>query len=186
MASKKDPPQESSKAVTDRWWVDTDRKRREPLKRPATPIGSALFQAAEGYDQDRAHGHLTDTNLKLLRESDPPERGWGYLQLAESAFPEQRREQIKRLVDLPPYARGAVIDSGESVRLLITGRVLGERILELTLGEVPSFDCWLEGDWVYEALYENAEQAIAALREHIREYLAPESIARWRELRAQP
>ena len=100
----------------------------------------------------------------MLAESSPPEGGWAYLGVAADRRPAREYERIKKLVNLPPYARGSVIDLGRAVRLLITGTPLGERILELALNETPSFDCWVHGDWVREELFENQRQAFAALR----------------------
>lgn len=177
----KDKPEsaETQRAVTDRWWVDSDVKSRETVKVPAGPVGSRFYQAARGYEQDRAQARLSDTNLKLLVEAEPPEGTWAYLQLAETAYPEADRERIKRYVVLPPYARGVVVDSEQSVRLLVTGTPLGARILELTLDAVPSFDCWIEGEWVHEELFESREEALKAFRRSIVAYLSPEGIAHW-------
>jgi hypothetical protein len=59
----------------------------------------------------------------------------------------------------------------------VTGTPLGERLLELTLGEVPSFDCWVRNEWVREALFDHADKALRALNQFIRDYLSPEGIA---------
>ena len=93
------------------------------------------------------------------------------------AYPERELERIKRLVVLPPYARGVIVDCGRSVRLLITGTPVGERLLELALGEAPSFDCWVHQEWVREAVFDDADKALRALRNFIAEYLSPEGIA---------
>lgn len=174
------------RTVKDRWWVESGDKERERGKRASGPVGASFFRAGEGYEQDRAHDRLTDTNLKLLHEASPPEAGWGYVQLTPQPYPERERERIKKLVALPPYARAAFIDSGRMVRILVTGTPVGARILELALGEVPSFDCWVDNEWMGEALFEDADTAIAALRRHIAEYLSPEGIERWRERHVQP
>jgi len=87
-------------------------------------------------------------------------------------------ERIKKLVPLPPYARAVIVDCGRSLRLLVTGTPLGERTLELTLGESPSFDCWVRNEWVREALFDDADKALKALQRFMRDYLSPEGIAR--------
>lgn len=175
----------ADRTVKDRWWVDFGEKPHEKLKRPRGPAGSSFYRSAAGYDQDEAHARLTDLNLKVLQQADPPAGVWAYVQLVAPPFPERERKRIEQLVRLPAYARGVVVDSGRSVRLLVTGTPIGERILELALGEAPSFDCWVDGEWVAEAVYEDAEQALAALRRAVAAYLSPEGIARWRETHPQ-
>jgi hypothetical protein len=99
------------------------------------------------------------------------------VRLAETSYPERELERIKRLVVLPAYARGVIVDCGRSVRLLITGTTIGERLLELALGEAPSFDCWVHHEWVREAVFDDADKALRALRGFIKQYLSPEGIA---------
>jgi len=163
--------------VANRWWVDLGGTEKVKARRPAGPAGSQFFQVAHDFEQERARERLTDNNMKLLHAADPPEGGWGYVRLAETSYPERELERIKRLVVLPPYARGVIVDCGRSVRLLITGTTVGERLLELALGEAPSFDCWVHHEWVREAVFEDADKALRALRDFIKEYLSPEGIA---------
>jgi hypothetical protein len=165
-------------AVSNRWWVDLGGTEKVKVKRPAGPAGSRFFAVAHDFEQESARERLTDHNLKLLREADPPEGGWGYVQLAETAYPGRELERIKRLVALPAYARGVVVDCGRSVRLLVTGTPAGERLLELALGEAPSFDCWIYQEWVQEALFDDADKALKAFRRLIEHYLSPEGIVR--------
>ncbi len=165
-------------AVSNRWWVDLGGTEKVKVKRPPGPAGSRFFEAGRDFEQERAQERLTDNNLKLLRSAEPPEGGWGYVQLAETTYPARELERIKKLVALPVYARGVVVDCGRSVRLLVTGTPPGERLLELTLGETPSFDCWVHQEWVREALFEDADKALKAFRRLIEQYLSPEGIAR--------
>jgi len=160
--------------VTNRWWVDLGGTEKVPRKRPPGPAGSQLFQVAQDFEQEQARERLTDHNLKLLLAAEPPAGGWGYVRLAETSYPQRELERIKKLVGLPSYARGLIVDCGRSVRLLITGTPCGEHILELALGEAPSFDCWVRGEWVREALFEDADKALRALQRFIHEYLSPE------------
>jgi len=178
----------SPPAVKDRWWVETGEKRRErpaPAPVPAAPVGSKFYRSGIGFNQETARSRLTDLNLKLLMQANPPEGGWGYVQLAETTYPERDRERIKEQIGLPAYARGVVVDCGRSVRLLITGSPIGQRILDLTLGDNPSFDCWIDGEWVREQLFRDSRGALGALRRYMSEYLSPEGIASWEALRAQ-
>jgi hypothetical protein len=169
-------PQEP--AVANRWWVDFGGSEKRVVKRPPGPAGSRFFEVARDFDQERARERLTDNNLKLLSEAAPPEGGWGYLQLAETTYPERELERIKGLVALPPYARGVIVDCGRSLRVLVTGSPPGERLLELTLGEAPSFDCWVRQEWVREAVFEDADKALRALQQFMEDYLSPDGIAR--------
>ncbi|MFN8628217.1 MAG: hypothetical protein U0587_19875 [Candidatus Binatia bacterium] len=163
--------------VANRWWVDLGKAEKVQVKRPPGPAGSQLFQVGKDFEQDAAKELLTDHNLKLLHAAAPPEGGWGYVNLSAARYPERELERIKKLVPLPPYARGVIVDCGRSLRLLITGTPLGERTLELTLGESPSFDCWVRNEWVREALFDDADKALKALQRFMREYLSPEGIA---------
>jgi hypothetical protein len=182
-----DEPEDSSPAVKDRWWVETGDKKKEraaPVA-PAAPVGSKFYRSGIGFDQETARSRLTDLNLKLLMQANPPEGGWGYVQLAETSFSERERERIKEQVGLPAYARGVMVDCGRSVRVLVTGTPIGQRILDLTLGDNPSFDCWVDGEWVRERLFRDQRSAIGALRRYMRDYLSPEGIATSEALRAQ-
>ena len=132
-----------------------------------------MFAVASGYDQDRALENLTDLNLRLLREADPAAGAWAYLPLTEGRCSDQRVARVRKQLALPSYARGVLVDSDGLLRLLITGKSVGERILEMTLGEQPSFDCWVEGEWVDEDLFQNEQEGIAALRKLVRRYLSP-------------
>jgi hypothetical protein len=182
-----DPGGSPPTAVKDRWWVETKDKRRERAAAapPPTPVGSKFYRAGVGFDQDTARSRLTDLNLKLLMQANPPEGGWGYVQLAETTFSERERERIKEQIGMPPFARGVLVDCGRSVRVLVTGTPIGRRILDLTLGDNPSFDCWIDGEWVRERLFRDQRGAIGALRRYIREYLSPDGIAASEALRAQ-
>jgi hypothetical protein len=176
------------KAVKDRWWVDFGDKQREQqarLRAETGPVGSKFYRAGKGFDQETARSRLTGLNYKLLVEANPPEGGWGYVQLAEKRFSERECERIKSVLDLPAYARGAIIDSGRTIRLLVTGTPIGERVLELTLGEDPSLDCWVRGEWVREALYKDKRRALNEFRKLVAEFLSAEGIANWEAGRAQ-
>jgi hypothetical protein len=190
MSDEPGEPGGAPPAVKDRWWVETADKRRERRERaaaapPPTPVGSKFYRSGIGFNQETARSRLTDLNLKLLMQANPPDGGWGYVQLAETTFPERERERIKEQVALPGYARAVLVDCGRSVRILLTGTPLGRRILDLTLGDNPSFDCWIDGEWVREQLFRDSRSALGALRRYIPQYLSPDGIATWEALRAQ-
>ncbi|MFQ5667387.1 MAG: hypothetical protein ACE5I7_13290 [Candidatus Binatia bacterium] len=163
--------------VTHRWWVDLGGTEKVKVKRPPGPAGSRFFQVAHDFEQERAREHLTDNNLKLVSAANPPAGGWGYVRLGESTYPRRELDRIKRLVALPPYARGVIVDCGRSVRLLVTGSPAGERLLELALGDAPSFDCWVHHEWVREEVFTDADKALRSFRRYVAEYLSPEGVA---------
>jgi len=165
--------------VVNRWWVDLGAKEKVAPKRPPGPAGSQFFRAAVGFDQGIALERLSDNNVKLLLAAAPPEGKWVVVSLAETTYPQRELERVKQLVALPPYARGLVVDCGRCVRLLVTATPIGERLLELTLGEAPSFDCWVRQDWVAEEVFPDANRALRAFRRLVRAHLAPESIAEY-------
>jgi hypothetical protein len=171
--------------VANRWWVDLGGKEKVKTRGPSGLAGSQFFQVAHDFEQERARERLTDNNMKLLYAAEPPAGGWGYVRLAETSYPERELERIKRLVVLPGYARGLIVDCGRSVRLLITGTPTGERLLELALGEAPSFDCWVHHEWVQEQVFDDADKALRALRDFISQYLSPEGIARAESIAAR-
>jgi len=171
--------------VANRWWVDVGGKEKVKVVRPAGPAGSGFFTVAHDFEQERARERLTDNNLKILMSAEPVEGEWRSVRLAETSYPDRELDHIKKLISLPPYARGVVVDCGRSIRILVTGTPVGDRILEMALGEAPSFDCWVHQEWVHEALFDDGDKAIRALQRYIRQYLAPQSIARHEEIVAR-
>jgi hypothetical protein len=187
-----DPAVAADKAVKDRWWVDFGDKGKAAKAAPPVAlapvpvqVGQRFYRAAAGFDQEVARARLTDLNQKLLIEANPAEGSWGYVLLADRPFAEKEAEQIRQAVDLPAYARGAFIDSGRSVRLLVTGTPIGERILELALTREPSFDCWIAQEWVREELFKDRKRALRAFRDYIERYLSPAGISAWESDRAR-
>lgn len=183
------PESGDDKAVKDRWWVDfggKDNVKAAPVVAPvaAPPVGQKFYRAAQGFEQEAARARLTDLNQKLLVEANPDLGQWGYVQLVDRPLPVKEAEQIRSAIELPGYARGAFIDSGRSVRLLVTGTPVGERVLELALTREPSFDCWIQGEWVKEELFKDRKRALRAFKDYIAQYLSPEAIRAWEADRA--
>jgi hypothetical protein len=172
-------------ALKDRWWVDVGDKKRERAPAAASPVGSRFYRSAKGFEQDAARARLTDLNQQLLAAGDPGPGAWGYVQLADKPHNAQNRARITAQVSLPPYARGVVVDCGRTLRLLVTGTPPGERVLDLTLGDVPSFDAWVEREWVLERVFRDQRSALTALRRYVAELLSPDAIAAAQALRAQ-
>ena len=154
-----------------RWWVD-QQKTGVPGERPPAQFGQRFFQMGDGYDQDRAQRRLTDLNLKWFGEVDAPEGTWGVLHLLErQRVPEERMAKIRQGLPIPPNGRGVLVDSGESVRAIITGHPVGERLVEVRLGQESSFDAWVHGEWVREESFRTFEEAMRRVPRLIRDYL---------------
>jgi len=167
-------PRDGTPAVEHRWWVDTgkatERARVAPGPRP--PVGSSFFDIGYEFDQERARTRLTDINVKFLEEARPTPGEWTVIRMVpDERVPDSELERVKRRLALPPDARGVIVDSGRSARFIITGDPMGERILEFTLGEESSFDCWIRGDWVHEELFRSLDDALQKAGPYVRHYL---------------
>ena len=162
-------------AVADRWWVDFDKTTERAKAFPKgerPPIGTRFFDIGYEFDQERARTRLTDLNLKFLEEAAPEIGEWSTIRMVpHESVPPAELERLKRRLPLPPFARGVIVDSGRSVRFIITGDPVGERILEFTLGEESSFDCWVRGDWVREELFSNLDDALQKAQPYLQQYL---------------
>ena len=171
-------------AVGNRWWAELGKERREPAVRKA-PVGSRFYRAGQGFEQDKARDRLTDNNLKILRQTNPPQGSWAYLPLADRVIAEPQREKIRQSIAVPSYARAVLVDCGKYARVLVTGTPIGERVLELTLGGAPSFDCWVHDDWVCEEVYRSTDEAIKKFRRRVEQYLSPQAIERADSIKAR-
>ena len=166
MGGKGDRP-----SLENRWWVDQT-KDGEPLVRPPALFGNTFFRTGIGFEQDRAQRRLTDLNLKWFDEARPEPGGWAVLHLLEKQrFALQRLEKVRNALPVPPKGRGILVDSGDSVRAIITGDPIGERLVEVRLGDESSFDAWVFGEWVREALFRNFDEGLRRAPSLVREYL---------------
>jgi hypothetical protein len=158
-------------SLENRWWVDQG-KDGQPLERPPAQFGQRFFRTGAGFDQDRAQRRLTDLNLKWFQEAQPEPGGWAVLHLLEKErFPAQRLDKIRNALPVPPKGRGVLVDSGDSVRAIITGEPVGERLVEVRLGAESSFDAWVHGEWVREALFRSFDEGLRRSPALVREYL---------------
>lgn len=165
--------------MENRWWVDTGKTKdraRERARAAAAgeqpPVGSKFFDIGYEFDQDRARARLTDLNLKTLEEARPPLGGWAVVRMVPNeCVPAADLERMKQRLLLPQNARGVIVDCGRTVRFIITGEPVGERILEFTLGEESSFDCWIRGDWVREELFSSLDDALRKAPPYLGRYL---------------
>jgi hypothetical protein len=137
--------------VENRWWVETshkkprrDQQQKSELEMPQLPIAMTFYTVARDYDQDRAKDDLTDNNLRIAREANPPLGDWVFR--------------------LPREARGIVIDHGRLVRLLICGPELEDWMLDITLSDEPSVDAYVWGTMYRERLCKRAEEALRQAR----------------------
>jgi hypothetical protein len=169
-------------AVENRWWVEqadakekerraaarADREAGEP---PKNLPGARLFLIGKNFDQEQARARLTDSNLNFLREANPAECEWAYLATAEGRSPEELILRTKRALKLPPGARGVLVDSGTSLRAIVTGTPVGERMIEVTLGPESCLDAWVKGDWVHEQTFASRDRAFKIAPGLIASYL---------------
>lgn len=168
MGGKGDRP-----TVENRWWVDQGKDAKgNPVPRPPAQFGHRFFRTGDGFEQDRARLRLTDSNLKWLEESAPHGDTWAVVRvLADERVADARIEKVKTAFKLPPGGRGVVVDSGTSLRLIITGQPAGERLVEVRLGDESSFDAWVNGEWVREALFRGFDEGLRRAPALVREYL---------------
>jgi len=161
----------------DRWWVDQGKSREQarPEERQA-PAGAQFFRSVEGYDQEQARENLTDLNLKLLTQANPQPGEWEYLPLVEERSPAREIEKIKRALPLPRNACGVLVDSGQSLRAIVTGIPMHERVLEFNFIDEASFDCWIRGEWVCEAVFQNKQVLLQKAPGLLEQYLTKDII----------
>src|SRR5438093_1206513 len=159
--------------VENRWWVDQGKDAKgNPVPRPPAQFGHRFFRTGDGFEQDRARVRLTDSNLKWLEEASPAPGGWVVVHvLSSERVPDARVEKVKAAFRLPPGGRGVLVDSGTSLRAIITAEPVGERLVEVRLGEESSFDAWVNGEWVREALFRDFEDGLRRAPALVREYL---------------
>ena len=135
--------------------------RRTLLPRPA-PASSRT---------GRASGSPTRTSSGWRRPPRRPTAGRSCACSRASACPTPRIERAKAALPLPPGGRGVLVDSGTSLRAIVTGQPTGERLVEVRLGEDSSFDAWVHGEWVREVLFRNFDDALRRAPALVREYL---------------
>lgn len=166
MGGKGDRP-----SLENRWWVDQQRDAKgHPIEQPRVQL--AFFRSGAGFDQDRAQRRLTDLNLKWFNEASAPPGEWAVLHLLErERFPEPRLQKVKAAFSPPRDGRGVLVDSGTSVRAIVTSNPVGERLVEVRLGADSSFDAWVHGEWVREVLFRGFDDALRRGPALVREYL---------------
>jgi hypothetical protein len=181
----KDPHEREQNTDTN-WWVERLKTREKvKLHEGQSLVGANFFRSVEGYDQEVATRNLTDLNLKLLTEANPAPGEWGYLALVEQKSPPTEIERIKRALPLPADARAVLVDSGLSLRAIVTGTPVGERLLEFNLIEEASFDCWVQGEWIREDVFRGKRELLRHAAALLQQYLEKD-LVREKEFFASP
>jgi len=158
--------------VENRWWAELKDAAGAPIPRPPAQFGHRFFRTGDGFEQERARLRLTDSNTKWLDEANPPPDTWAVTHaLADERFPAQRLEKVRAAFQLPPGGRGVIVDSGDSLRLIISSAPAEQRLVEVRLGDESSFDAWVHGEWVREALFRNFDEGLRRAPALVREYL---------------
>ena len=165
---------ESNKKATkdNAWWVEVNksRERAKPADRQS-PIGASFFSSVEDYDQTQAEKNLTDLNLKLLSDAHAEPGVWGYLALLEKKSSQREIDKIKRAVPLPKNARGVIVDSGLSLRAIVTDTLDQGVLMEFNFIAEASFDCWIQNEWVCEKVFKGKHELLRRADRLLRKYL---------------
>jgi hypothetical protein len=164
-----------------KWWIERGTVR-EREKKPEPNRGIIDFWAYEllkNYSQDQALKSVAGINERILKNLSVGPNEWDYFSLNVGKFPQGKLNRIKEALRLPQYARGLIIDArgliidaGYSVRVLITGDPVGERLMDINFPEVPSLDYWVKGELVEERLFTNFEDVLRKLRPVLNRYLS--------------
>ena len=157
-----------------RWWIDRGpQTSKEAPARASLAAGGASYDELRDFDQEKVRASLSNMNAKLLEEVNPAPQSWHYLSMKSEQPLIKDFEKIKRACPLPAPLRGVAIDCGHSLRLLLTGEPVGEKILEVHLTETPSLDLWQRGDLIREGLFSTWEEALEAVTKTIPILLLP-------------
>lgn len=170
MADEKEKPVEEAK-----WWIDRgpvkEREKHTQLGRGI--IEKWVYELLKDYHQEQAVRNVVDINPRILKEHPMVPGKWDYFSLGVGTYPAKRLDKIKSMLQLPPNARGLLIDAGYSLRVLVTGEPVGERLLDINFTEAPSLDYWVGGELVEEKLFGNLDDALKKIRGTLSRYLNP-------------
>lgn len=157
----------------------------DPLEEAREPAGAIFFRSFEHYDQKQALEGLTDLNRKLIEEAQPVAGEWAYLALGEERCPDEEIEYIKRSFPVPPGVYAVLVDSGLSLRAIMTATPMYERMFEFNFIAEASFDCWIQGEWMREEVFEGKEELLKQAPQLLKEYLEKD-IASHQEIAQAP
>ena len=169
MAEEKNNPAEEEV----KWWIERGPVRERERKNE--PLGGIIekwaYELLKDYSQEAALKSVAGINERIYKDLSVAPGEWGYQSLGIGKFNPGRLAKIKEALKLPPYARGLIIDAGYSVRILITGDPIGERVLDLNFIPHPSMDYWVKGELVEERLFTGLDPALRKLRPILNRYL---------------
>ncbi len=144
---------------------------------PREPAGATFFRSVENYDQEKALESLSDLNVKLIKQANPTPGEWAYLTLAEEHCPPKEAERIKRAITLPADVYAVIVDSGFSLRVILTGTPMYERMLEFNFIAEASFDCWIQEEWMREEVYEDKYELLRHAPKLLKKYLEKDIVS---------
>jgi len=173
MPDEKTPPVEEVK-----WWIDRgpvkEREKSEALGRGI--IEKWTYELLKDYKQEQAVRNVVDINPRTLKDLARAPLGWTYVSLGVGTYPDDKLEKIKKAFELPADARALLIDAGYSVRLLITGEPVGERLIDVNFTEGPSLDFWVKNELIEEKLFSNVDATLRELKSSLAGYLNPSNL----------
>lgn len=154
------------------WWVEEQksRERANPSERLA-PAGASFFKTVEDYDQVQAEKNLTDLNAQLLAQADPEPGAWGYVALLEKKSSQREIDKVKRAMPLSPNLRGALVDSGLSLRAIVADTQELGLLMEFNFIQEASFDCWIRNEWVSEQVFRGKNELLKRSERLLKRYL---------------
>jgi hypothetical protein len=156
-----------------KWWIERGPVREREKKNE--PLGGIIekwaYELLKDYSQEQALKSVAGINQRIFKDLSVAPGEWGYQSLDIGKFHPGRLAKIKEALKLPPNARALVIDAAFSVRILITGDPIGERVLDLNFTPHPSMDYWIKGELVEEQLFSGLDQALRKLRPLLNRYL---------------
>jgi hypothetical protein len=144
---------------------------------PREPAGATFFRSVENYDQEKALESLSDLNVKLIKQANPTPGEWAYLTLTEEHCPPKEAERIKRAITLPADVYAVIVDSGFSLRVILTGTPMYERMLEFNFIAEASFDCWIQEEWMREEVYEDKYELLRYAPKLLQKYLEKDIVS---------
>jgi hypothetical protein len=159
-----------------RWWVETSVKRpKSPTSQgsnASAPVGARFYAVANGYNQEQAKEHLTDNNLRLARQADPPPGDWAYVALTDERSRDRILSRLRREFTMPKQARGVIIDHGRLARLLICGPQLEDWMIDVRLASEASIDVYVWGTLYRERLFKRSRDALRQAQQWVQSLLA--------------
>ena len=80
-------------------------------------------------------------------------------------------DKIKRAMSLPPNLRGAIVDSGLSLRAIVADTQELGLLMEFNFIQEASFDCWIRDEWVSEQVFRGKNELLKRSERLLKRYL---------------